>query len=208
MSQAYGRVYLYLFPKDEGTTEQKLCRAVSDYATRCQGLSGLDISNKLDIKRTERGKPYFPHLDLGVSVSHSEDLAVCAVSSVPVGVDIQHHRGLPNETEADTKQRLIKLARRFFHTDEGSFVEEDPLNRFFSMWTAKESYVKYTGTGIDDTFSQHSVLPADKTLSCGSRNLCWHGGGAYFVQTPVGDRCTLCVCCGVPFLVEWVKINN
>ena len=60
------------------------------------------------VEKDEKGRPYFPDLpEVHFSIAHSGDMAICAVSDVPVGVDIQEWR----ELKAD-------VAGRFFHPAE------------------------------------------------------------------------------------------
>lgn len=49
------------------------------------------------------------------------------------------------------------IARRFFHQKEAKYAAGGP-EAFFSVWTAKESYVKLLGRGIDAEFSSFSVV--------------------------------------------------
>ncbi|MDD4774148.1 MAG: 4'-phosphopantetheinyl transferase superfamily protein [Eubacteriales bacterium] len=91
---------------------------------------------------TEDGLPYF-------SVSHSGDLWACAVSGRRVGLDIQR---------VTCERNVPAISRRFFHPEEIAYLEQNGYNGFFSVWTAKESYVKYTGDGIDECFSGFSAV--------------------------------------------------
>lgn len=100
------------------------------------------------IARSEHGKPYFPGRDdLFFSVSHSGDFFAVAVSNTNIGIDLQQHR----------KTNSGAIARRFFQKNEVSFLERYP-ERFFDIWAAKESYVKYTGEGLARGFSRFSTI--------------------------------------------------
>lgn len=94
---------------------------------------------------TERGKPYLTGLDAYISLSHSGKLAVCAISGVPVGVDIQQLRNTD-----------IKIAERFFSEEEKAAVAaacgKEREKIFFEIWVKKEAYVKLTGEGISAGF--------------------------------------------------------
>lgn len=101
----------------------------------------------------ENGKLYLTEHDgIYVNLSHSGDYAVCAVSDVPVGVDIQHCR------ECD-----MKMAKRFFTVEEAEFINKstDRNSAFFEIWTKKESFVKAIGKGLAIPLNSFSVL-ADK----------------------------------------------
>lgn len=101
----------------------------------------------------ENGKLYLTECDgIYVNLSHSGDYAVCAVSDVPVGADIQHCR------ECD-----MKMANRFFTAEEAEFINKstDKNSAFFEIWTKKESFVKAIGKGLAIPLNSFSVL-ADK----------------------------------------------
>lgn len=103
------------------------------------------------IEATENGKPYIENSDIHFNISHSNDMVVCALSSKPVGIDIEKIRPIN-----------IKIAKRFFTNNEKIYLfgkdpddtnyntppPDDMLKRFFEIWTAKEAYLKFTGKGI------------------------------------------------------------
>jgi 4'-phosphopantetheinyl transferase len=78
------------------------------------------------------------------NVTHSEDLALFAVAgSREVGIDVER-----------IKSDLVvqPLVRRFFSPREQTAFEraDDKWESFFSLWTAKEAYVKATGAGFSE----------------------------------------------------------
>ncbi len=89
------------------------------------------------------GKPYFPSLpDLYHSTSHSGNYALCALSTTPIGVDIEGIR-----------PRNSALLRRALSPDEQAWLPStsDPWPTFYTLWTLKESRIKQSGEG----FSRH-----------------------------------------------------
>ena len=105
------------------------------------------------LTQKDSGKPFADELDVEFSVSHSGDIAVCAVSDKPLGIDIERIRPVD-----------LKVARRVCSSVELQYIfgytpkEQDfvfttdsaILIRFFEIWTSKEAYVKFKGTGIRD----------------------------------------------------------
>lgn len=92
------------------------------------------------LERLERGKPFLPgHPAVHVNVTHCRGLAGAAVDAAPVGVDAEPVRPL--------RERVL---RRACAREEQEWVlsQPDPDYAFIRLWTAKESYVKATGTGI------------------------------------------------------------
>jgi len=127
------------------------------------------------IERTEQGKPYLPEGPF-FNLSHSGDLAVLALSpEVPVGVDVE------------TLQRVLcvePLARWAFHPEERDFFLEEPgPERFFSLWTRKESYVKMTGEGFFLDPRQFSVLSSEISKRAGFKT--WGDLPGYMITVAV-----------------------
>lgn len=110
------------------------------------GLQGFQMV------KGEHGKPYVKESDVPAffNLSHSGDYIVCAVSDREVGVDI----------ERKGKVRM-EVARRFFHPSEVCLLdkvqEEEREELFFCYWSVKESFLKYTGSGLSSPLSGFEV---------------------------------------------------
>jgi 4'-phosphopantetheinyl transferase len=123
------------------------------------------------------GKPRLKEApDFHYNLSHSGHWVVLAWSEGEIGVDVQQMR-------ADSNRELI--ARRFFTPGERSYVferEEDSLSRFYRIWTGKESYLKYLGTGLTKALNSFDVLgePVAPLLH----------------HSLLGEDCALTVCTG------------
>jgi phosphopantetheinyl transferase len=84
------------------------------------------------INKTPNGKPYFPdRADIHFSLSHSKTHVLCAISSAPVGADIESERAISERTKS------------FFCTSE-ELLHFQPIE----LWVLKESYVKLFGKTI------------------------------------------------------------
>lgn len=100
----------------------------------------------------EHGKPYvnnLPHIHF--NISHSGDWVVCAVCDKPVGVDVQKMKDA----------NFVSIAKRAFTKEEqknfSKTPKEDMRTQFYKTWTAKESYIKMLGTGLEDL---RTAIPA------------------------------------------------
>lgn len=126
-----------------------LPRAVSHYlavhcAPDCPKYSELPPVSAWRIQKGDHGKPYFPDCPwLHFSISHSGEYWACAMASMEVGLDLQIH----------TRGRKEQISARFFHPRENEYLRRRSCQGFFDIWAAKESYVKYTGRGIDENFA-------------------------------------------------------
>lgn len=99
------------------------------------------------ILRDERGKPYVAGNRLSISLSHSENWAVCSIGEVPNGIDVEE-----DATDA------FDIAEHFFTAQEyqslRSLDDSARTKTFLKFWTIKESYAKYTGQGIAEKFDK------------------------------------------------------
>ena len=126
--------------------------ALLSYAVRRRwGLESLPT-----IARTDHGKPFFPAFpQYHFSLSHSGSCALCAVDETPVGADIEVLR--PHHP---------KLAERICSPEQMDWLDKQPdrARALLQLWTAKESRVKYTGSGLTVPLRSIAVPlpPADR----------------------------------------------
>lgn len=102
----------------------------------------------LEIAVGENGKPYFPGKELRFSLSHSGEIALCALSNREVGADVERMRAFDEN-----------LSRRFFTEAEQEYISQakDRAHAFTQVWTLKESYIKATGQGLRLPLNSFSV---------------------------------------------------
>ena len=102
------------------------------------------------IGRTANGKPFFPDfLGLHFNLSHSGSLALCALDSAPVGVDIQ----IVKDSWRDALPRRVCSPKEL----EWLNGQTDFWSSFTLLWTLKEARAKYTGTGLKNGVREISV---------------------------------------------------
>ena len=99
----------------------------------------------------EHGKPYAKNLNIEFNISHSADMVICVVDTRPVGVDIEKIRPVDLNT---AKRIFIEEETRYVFgfipdtEDYNHYLNDVVLQRFFELWTRKESYGKLVGTGL------------------------------------------------------------
>lgn len=91
-----------------------------------------------EIKYNRNGKPLCDFCFF--SISHSGDFAAVAVSDEPIGADIQ----IPGGFKRREKYMLFSPAENEFVNTENS------ENRFYTLWTRKEAYIKAEGGTLAD----------------------------------------------------------
>lgn len=87
------------------------------------------------------GKPYIRGNPFYFSLSHSGNIALCAVSDGNVGADTERVTAIRESVikgaYSPEEKRLIK-----------KLCGEEKEKAFFRIWTAKESVIKYMGAGL------------------------------------------------------------
>jgi phosphopantetheinyl transferase len=83
------------------------------------------------------GKPYLAGREFEFSVAHSADRLAVAISSRPVGIDIEYLGARPSQ-----RQRLVRAMRH--QADPEAATEMHALQ----LWTAKEAASKVSGSGL------------------------------------------------------------
>ena len=112
---------------------------------------------RLRFRLDARGKPHLDPpagtLSLRFSLSHSGELALCAVTEGrDVGVDVERIHPVSAWRE---------IAARYFSADEQQALRalsgDRALEAFFRGWTRKEAYSKALGDGVSQAWTQFSV---------------------------------------------------
>lgn len=101
----------------------------------------------------EHGKPFIPGRDdIQFSISHTKNAIAVAISSFPIGIDIEQ---IKHASEA--------LIRKTMNAEEQQQIAASahPDATFTALWTQKEAVLKLRGTGIVDEL--HDVL-TDNTI--------------------------------------------
>lgn len=108
-------------------------------------LSGVD-PRALSILESERGALALDPAHGGIwhfNISHTDGLVALAVARSPIGVDVEW---------TSRPGRTVELAERYFAKAEVAALRALPAerqrDRFFELWTLKESYIKARGQGL------------------------------------------------------------
>ena len=156
-------------------------------------LSGVA---EVSVKREENGRLSVRAKDetvpLHVSVSHTARYWVCLMDPAgPVGIDIEEkgRKIRPNVLRA-----LHPLERNYLAgMEEGS---ADWSEAFLDLWTRKESYVKYLGSGLSHGFSDFSVISETGDPASGISDE--SGALAYLHSPAVSDAFRTALCAAHP----------
>ena len=181
------RAVLFRAPFREGSdrSHDLLRQAAGQY-------SGLPPGALGPLEAGPWGKPFFPRQPgLHFSLSHSGDWWLCAFFPRPVGLDVQVHRSFsPPQV----------LSRRFFHPRDDAFLAQGGYRDFFPLWSAKESYVKFTGQGLYLDPERFSVVSPEGEFP--------RIPGAWLQLLPFDPGYSLCLCTGLPASAELRELRS
>ena len=124
-----------------------------------KSLESLDIP-LFPVERDPWGKPYaVGREDVHFNLSHAGERVLCAVSPMPVGCDVEV-----------INPRHARLGERYFCPSEQNFIREgqteaERLERFYRLWTVKESFIKAVGRGLSLPMKDFCVAEADGGMS-------------------------------------------
>lgn len=149
-------------------------------------ISVLGFKNEdMEFKTNEYGKSYLTGADnFHYNLSHSGEYVVCAISNKPVGIDIERIKDIKYD-----------IAERFFSKEEVQSLllvdEKLRLERFFDLWTLKESYIKADGRGLSIPLDSFSFQINEDEICLKTQN---ELSGCFFKQYNIDRNYKLSVC--------------
>jgi len=161
----------------------------------------FSIKNEdVEILKGNAGKPYVKGFPIYFNISHAGDYVVCAFSEQEVGIDIEQ-----------VKQVDLDIAKRYFCQSECEdlFAKEAShrLEYFFSLWTLKESYMKWLGDGMSIALDSFFFKIKDEDISVVDVN---RKTSPFFKQLTIDDY-KLSICSMIkdfPTKIEKISIEK
>ena len=133
---------------------------LGDVLTRVEICRLTGLSNKHhEFSVNEYGKPILSsNPRIHFNISHSGNYVVCAIGDKQSGIDIEIIKPVD-----------LKIANRFFAADEKEYIfnpkDSFITNRFYEIWTKKESRIKWEGKGLSIPLPSFSVLNSEELKS-------------------------------------------
>lgn len=153
------------------------------YILLCQCLKEKyninETPQSLKLEQGEHGKPFLlDYPDIHFNLSHCAFGVAAAVFDSPVGIDIEK-----------TKKFSERVVKRVMNQSEIQLIEnsDNPEEMFFTLWTMKESFVKYNGKGISYGMKNIEVIPKE--------NIC-NISDVKFMRYTVKDNFIISCCIG------------
>ncbi len=116
----------------------------------------------ISFEKGAHGKPYVEGRSIQFNMTHSNDLALYAISAeMEVGIDVEY---------IEHPRRSDALVKRFFskqeHEEYQGFPEDERGLAFYRAWTRKEAYLKATGLGLSYPLDRFDVSLAPAGDHC------------------------------------------
>ena len=155
LKRAYGlvsknrqdKIDFYRFEKDKK-------QSAGAYLLLKKLLSEENVTDPI-FKTAKYGKAYISNIEgIHFNMSHSGRMVLCALSDMEVGADIEY-----NDPEID-----LSIAEHYFYNSEYESImnSADPADEFFKYWVLKESYMKYTGLGMNLNLNSFEIIIEDE----------------------------------------------
>lgn len=159
---------------------------------------GTPSPEKWVFRKNAFGRPYIDSalhpIPIFFSISHTKDMIAIAVSDIKsMGVDAEKH---------DKRINSIEISSSFFSHYEHQQLIKLPENkqkeRFYDLWTLKESYIKAIGKGLsiplnsfELDFVTNKTIDINQLLAVNDSELKW-----LFKIIPVEEGYSLSLCLG------------
>ncbi len=138
----------------------------------------IDFSEDM-ITLAAGGKPILKDYPIHFNISHCDGLVACAVSDVPVGIDVEKARkvtdSLIRKACSPGEQAYVADGFPFLNSIPNAGAEGtahgEKEDRFLQLWTLKESYLKMTGEGMAKPLDQvnFSFKENPKEIDCNQK---------------------------------------
>lgn len=137
--------------------EDKLRGIFSELLIRKMIIKELKIKNKDIIFEVDKyGKPFLKDReDIYINTSHSGEYVIGAVDNKPIGVDVE----MIKKMEVNgIIEKLFTPREQDYILDNGKLItSSECIERFYEIWTLKESFVKCIGRGLSIPLNHFSI---------------------------------------------------
>lgn len=156
-----GRFVKYISPERRERVERmrserdRITSVLAELTVRLRIMHETGMKNEdISFDYGEHGKPFLHGRDdFQFSFSHAGGYVAFVCGKRSVGVDIER-----------TDREKENIARKHFTENEYDAIYKRKKKTFAEIWTAKEAYVKYLGTGLSKGLNTFDVL--DDSTGC------------------------------------------
>jgi 4'-phosphopantetheinyl transferase len=155
------------------------------------------VNEEIYFSVNDYGKPYCKFLNnFHFNVSHSRDWIVCAIDGESIGIDVEKISTID-----------LDISKNFFSDKEhvDLLSSNDPYDYFFTLWSLKESYIKFIGKGLSYPLNSFSMqLLNNKKIYIESYNQILEN--VHFKQYVIDDGYKMAACSINPNMTDAVDI--
>ena len=152
-------------------------------------LHVVGIRDESEICQGQYGKPFAPGYP-AFNLSHSGEWCILSKGDCEIGVDIEKTDG-----------KNLSAAPAVYTPRELTWMNGDPIERFYQLWTWKESLIKALGTGMSLEPKTFDVMPFAEDQPVSLNGQSWYAASG---SIP-GYRFSVCASSPVSSL-QWVEL--
>ncbi|MBI9035634.1 MAG: 4'-phosphopantetheinyl transferase superfamily protein [Bacteroidales bacterium] len=158
--------------------------------------------SELQFSTTGKDKPILSnHRKIHFNYSHSGSVILLGIGDCNIGVDVEGER-----------KNMMKVANRFFSNTEidylNSFSGKAQDEVFCKLWTVKEAYLKYMGTGLTKPLSSFTVTFDSEKISIAEEDSILDLNIRLFALDK-GFKAAVCSCGEFTSnQIQWIEINT
>lgn len=168
--------------RQDRETEHRLGRELLQFALE------RDYGGSYEVAQKENAKPFLVgQQGIDFSITHTKGLVVCGISERRIGVDAEYIRQFDE-----------RLMRRICTEEEIVYItgvkegQETRDEKFFRLWTLKESFLKATGQGL--SFPMREISFSVRTLEKQMTGIRGNIPGWSYTQFWYGGRFIVTIC--------------
>ena len=163
-----------------------------------KSMFGVDGVGKI-IEKGRNGKPYLKGQEqYQYNISNTDGIVVCALSDICVGVDAEQRK--PFRTGILRKCASSAETAYILESEE----QKQQSDRFFQLWTLKESYIKMTGEGMRIPLQEVEFVFQEDEVSKQKKIECNREGKFY--QKRQGEY-WMALCTREEVEVQWIPVE-
>lgn len=141
--------------------DDKIRCLLGDLLIRWILINEFDMINKeIIFGKNNYGKPFIKgKANPYFNISHSGEYIVCYIGSSPVGIDIELIKEI--DVNGIAKDFFTKEEYNYILGNRNKITLKEKLNRFYNIWTIKESFIKCVGKGLSIPLNSFSITISD-----------------------------------------------
>ena len=150
----------------------------------------VGIRDGSELRQGQYGKPFAPGYP-AFNISHSGGWCILSKGDCEIGADIEK-----------TDENNLTAAPIVYTPRELAWMKEDPLDRFYQLWTWKESLIKALGTGMSLEPKTFEVLPFIEDRPLRMYGQSWYASS----DSIAGYRFSVCASAPIGSL-KWIELR-